>query len=277
MRYGIMIDTEDVRTVVELATEAEAAGWDGVFISDAIGLGFPWFDPWVALAAIAMRTDRIRFGTMVTPVSRRRPWKLARESISIDHLSNGRLIVGVGLGAANDDGGFFKVGEELDLKVRAERLDEGLEILAGLWKAKPFSYRGRHYTIDEMTMLPAPLQSPRIPIWTVGVWQKEKSLRRVLRWDGVIPQKHKGIDRITPVEVESLRKYIEDRREEKTPFDIIIGGTTPAKNRKKATSKIRDFAEAGATWWLESPMTFSVEKLRTRIKNGPPPQAPPRS
>ena len=151
MKYGFVIDGGDARTNSELAQDAEAANWDGVFIADAVDIGFPnapplpWFDPWIVLAAMAMRTEHLRIGTMITPVSRRRPWKLARETVTLDHLSNGRLIFGVGLGAAEDDGGFFKVGEAMDIKVRAELLDEGLAIVAGLWSAKPFKFSGRHY------------------------------------------------------------------------------------------------------------------------------------
>jgi len=187
MLCGFTIEGGDANAASELAQEAEAAGWDGVFIADAMDIGmpnsppFPWFDPWIVLAAMAMRTERIRIGTMITPVPRRRPWKLARETVTLDQLSNGRLIFGAGLGAAEHDGGFYKVGEAMDLKIRAERLDEGLAILAGLWSGKPFSFSGHHYRVQEMTMLPPPVQSPRIPIWVPGVWTKEKSMRRALK------------------------------------------------------------------------------------------------
>src|SRR5438128_1306686 len=112
MQYGMVIEGGDVRTIATLAAEAEETGWDGVFIADAISIetkkfpAFPWFDPWVVLAAMAVRTERVRIGTFITPVPRRRPWKLARETATLDHLSNGRLILAVGLGAAQDDGGF---------------------------------------------------------------------------------------------------------------------------------------------------------------------------
>src|SRR6185295_20369401 len=131
---------------------------------------------WVVLAAMAMRTTRVRIGTIITPVPRRRPWKLARETVTIDELSRGRLILGAGLGAAEFDGGFYKVGEAMDLKVRAQRLDEGLAVVAGLWSGKPFSFKGEHYNVDSMTMLPAPIQSPRIPVWVPGVWRRSKSM-----------------------------------------------------------------------------------------------------
>lgn len=276
MRYGFVIDGGDVHTICGLAEEAESAGWDGVFVADAMAIGipgmpdFPWFDPWVTLAAMAVRTERIRIGTMITPVSRRRPWKLARETVTLDHLSGGRLTLGVGLGAANDDGGFFKVGEALDLKVRAEMLDEGLAVIDGLWKGKPVSFKGRHYQVDKLSMVPVPVQSPRIPVWVVGVWHKQKSMDRVVNWDGIIPQKYKSMKRVTPEEVSAMKQFIDERRDSPTPFDIIVGGDTPGNNPEKAVKKVRPFAKAGATWWMESTMNLSGDKLMARIKQGPP-------
>jgi alkanesulfonate monooxygenase SsuD/methylene tetrahydromethanopterin reductase-like flavin-dependent oxidoreductase (luciferase family) len=143
MRYAYSINAgDDFNAVIDLACEAEQAGWDGFFVPDGIAIDvpnlgpLPLFDPWVVLGAIAARTSRIRVGTMITPVPRRRPWKLARECVTTDHLSKGRLILSVGLGAAKDDAGFYKVGEAMDLRVRAERLDEGLAIIDGLWKGR---------------------------------------------------------------------------------------------------------------------------------------------
>src|SRR5450755_1572954 len=175
MQYGVNLPiTVDAQTLARLAGEAEAAGWDGVFVWDGLS-GNPEnepekqaiYDPWIALAAIAMSTRRVRLGTMVTPLARRRPWKVARETVTLDHLCQGRLILPVGLGETSD-GGFSNVGEELDRKKRAQLLDESLDILDGLWSGEPFSYNGEHYHIKEMTFLPGPVQSPRIPIWVVG-------------------------------------------------------------------------------------------------------------
>jgi hypothetical protein len=276
MQYGFVIDAVDIGAIGDLTAEAEDAGWDGVFIADALAIGtkdipdFPFFDPWVVLAAMAVRSRRVRIGPMITPVSRRRPWKLARETTSIDHLSAGRLILGVGLGAAEHDGGFFKVGEAMDIKVRAQRLDEGLAILTGLWSGKRFSFRGEHYQVDDMCMLPTPVQSPRIPIWVPGVLYKPKSMERALRWDGIIPQKYKSMERLTPGEVHKLKQFVDERRQQTTPFDIVVGGQTPGGNRGLAIKKVAPFEKAGATWWLESPMTSSWDKLRKRIKQGSP-------
>jgi hypothetical protein len=276
MQYGFVVDGWDVRTIGDLTEEAEEAGWDGLFISDAMAIetkdfpAFDFFDPWVGLAVMATHSERIRIGTMITPMPRRRPWKLARETLSIDHLSNGRLILGVGLGAAEDDGGFFKVGEPMDIKVRAQKLDEGLAILTGLWTGKRFSFSGEHYQVQEMTMLPPPVQSPRIPIWVPGVWQKPKSMERALRWDGIIPQKYKSMTGMTASEIRELKRFVDEHRQQTSPFDIIAGGQTSGSNRKQALKKVQPFIKAGATWWLESMMTFSSDDLRARIKQGPP-------
>src|SRR6266704_876596 len=162
MRYACGINgAETFNAAVDLACQAEEAGWDGFFLPDGISIGtYPLFDPWVVMGAIAIRTQRIRFGTMITPISRRRPWKLARECVTVDQLSKGRLILTVGMGAAEHDGGFHKVGEAMDLKVRAQRVDEGLEIIDALWKGKPCTFAGEHYRVDAMTMLPRPVQQP---------------------------------------------------------------------------------------------------------------------
>src|SRR5437667_413868 len=164
MRYGFIIYTAgDINDIVDLAVEAEAVGWDGVFYWDGIFLerhalaGDHIYDPWVVLAAIAIRTHKIRIGNVLTPLPRRRPWKVARETVSLDHLSRGRLIFPVGLGFV-PDGGFSRVGEITDRKVRAELLDEGLDIVTGLWTGRPFRFQGKHFTVAEMKLLP-----PRVP------------------------------------------------------------------------------------------------------------------
>lgn len=178
MRYGFIVPKGDPRTVAGLAREAEEAGWDGVFYWDSINVGgVETYDPWVVMAAMATETERVRLGAMLTPPARRRPWKLARETVTLDRLSGGRLVLPVGLGAL-DDGGFSKVGEPTDRKVRAQLLDESLEILTGLWSGEPLSYEGEHYRLEEMTFLPTPVQRPRIPIWVVGAWPSKKSVNR---------------------------------------------------------------------------------------------------
>lgn len=276
MRYGFIIVGGDPHTIAALAQEAEAAGWDGVFYWDGIcieGAG-PMFDPWVVMAAIALRTERVRFGAIITPLSRRRPWKVARETVTLDHLSNGRLIVPVGLGAL-DDGGFAKVGEATDRRVRAELLDESLAILTGLWSGQPFRYDGAHYHLDEMTFLPPPVQSPRIPIWVVGAWPREKSMRRVAHYDGLMPNKLNADGTqgaVTPDDIRQMAEYIATHRTLTTPFDIVTEGRTPGDDREKAAAQVRPWAEAGATWWIEAMWEApnATDDLRTRIHQGPP-------
>ena len=278
MRYAFVIPGGDAHTVLELAQQAEEAGWDGIFYWDGIAIpgAGPMFDPWAMLAAIALRTERIRIGAMLTPVSRRRPWKLARETLTVDHLSGGRLILPVGLGAL-DDGGFTHVGEQTDRKVRAELLDEGLEILTGLWSGRPFTFQGKHYHLEEMTFTPTPVQLPRIPIWVVGAWPSERSMRRALRYDGVMPSIQQGdgsFGGATPADVAAIQAYSVQHRAANDPFDIVIEGRTSGSDRELAEATIRPYADAGATWWIESMWSApnATEDVRTRIRLGPPPR-----
>jgi alkanesulfonate monooxygenase SsuD/methylene tetrahydromethanopterin reductase-like flavin-dependent oxidoreductase (luciferase family) len=271
VRYGFIIPRGDPRTVAELAREVEEAGWDGAFYWDGIHVGEGWeiYDPWVVMAAMAMRTERVRIGAMLTPPARRRPWKLARETVALDHLSGGRLVLPVGLGAL-DDGGFSKVGEPTDRRVRARLLDESLEILTGLWSGEPFSYEGEHYRLEEMTFLPPPVQEPRIPIWVVGAWPSEKSMRRALRYDGLLAYTTRG--EVTPEDIREMREYVEENREMDGAFDIVWEGQTPGDDPEGAARVVRPFAEAGITWWIESMWSppNEPEDLRERIRQGPP-------
>jgi len=211
---------------------------------------------------MATRTDRVRLGAIVTPPSRRRPWKLARETMTLDRLSNGRLVLPVGLGAL-DDGAFGNVGEPTDARTRAEMLDESLAILEGLWSGEPFGFEGRHYRFAPMTFRPTPVQQPRIPIWVVGAWPNERSVRRALRFDGILPQTS------DPDEVRALVEFI-GRERAPGPFEIVVEGTTPL-DPAEAGDAVRPLADAGATWWVESDWTgATVESLRRRIAAGPP-------
>jgi hypothetical protein len=281
MRYGFVIPSGDIHSIPELAREAESAGWDGVFIPDCISIETvdhppeAGYDPWIVLAAMALRTERVRLGTMLTPLARRRPWKLARETVTLDHLANGRMILPIGLGAAPDDAGFYKVGEAMDTKVRSEMLDEGLAVLAGLWKGEPLTFHGKHYMVEGMTLLPPPIQTPRIPIWVVGAWPRHKSMERVLRWDGLLPAKidaDGSFAEVTPADLRAMKAYIDERRTETTPFDIVMEGSTPDGDRAKSLAIVRPYADAGATWWMEA-MWFAPngpDEVRARIRQGPP-------
>jgi len=287
MRFGISIpafaDLSDPRVLAELAHDAETAGWDGFFLWDHIFFDptfHPIADPWVALAAVALSTQHMRIGTMITPIARRRPWKLARETVSVDRLSNGRLTLGVGLGdPVQWDFGFFD--EVTDPKTRARRLDEGLDILTGLWSAQPFSYQGNQYNIKEVTFRPTPVQSPRIPIWVGGWWPNKPPLRRAARWDGVYALKGNG--EITPDEWRELLAYVQKYRTSTAPFDAAHAGATPGDNPVQAADLIQPYADAGVTWWIEpiDPWRFgwsyevawapeATVLMRERIRQGPP-------
>lgn len=270
MKYGFIIPSGDPLAVADLAREAEEAGWDGAFYWDGICIGgMETHDPWVVMAAMAMKTSRVRLGAMLTPPARRRPWKLARETVTLDHLSGGRLVLPVGLGAT-DDGGFSKVGEPTDKRVRAKLLDESLDILTGLWSGEPFSFEGEHYRFEEMTFLPKPVQNPRIPVWVVGAWPSKKSMGRALRYDGLLAYTTRG--EVTPDDVRAMKEYVEENRLEDTPYDIVREGETPGEDPERAAGTVAPFAEAGATWWMESPWTppNDPETLRERIRQGPP-------
>jgi hypothetical protein len=274
MKFGFVLPTGDARTAADFAHAAEQAGWDGFFVWEPV-----WgIDAWISLAAAAMRTEHIRLGTDLTPLSRMRPWKLASETVTLDHLSHGRVILAVGLGAP--DTGFEAFGEVTDRKTRAELLDEGLDILTGLWRGQPFTYSGKHYRVKETAFYPPPppLQQPRIPIWVVGAWPRMKSMRRVLRYDGLMPTviDADGRRRMpTPAEIRAMKAFVEGHRTETTPFDIIMEGETPGDDHAKASAIVRPWAEAGVTWWIESrwdePRNLEgLKVVRQRIQEGPP-------
>jgi alkanesulfonate monooxygenase SsuD/methylene tetrahydromethanopterin reductase-like flavin-dependent oxidoreductase (luciferase family) len=267
MQYGIILTAGDPRTQTELAAAAEESGWDGVFSWDGISLGeMDTFDPWVVMAGMAMRTERVRLGAILTPPPRRRPWKLARETMTLDRLSNGRLVVPVGIGAI-DDQGFGNVGEPVDGPTRSQRLNESLEILAGLWSGEPFGYDGRHYRFGPMTFRPTPVQEPRIPIWVAANVASEASVARALRWDGIMPQTNE------PAAIAVLAARVADdgvTAADGTPFAIVVEGRTKP-GRSRDLQRVNAVREAGATWWVESDWTgATVDSLSARIAAGPP-------
>ena len=274
MKFGVVMRTDvPLASIADLAREAESSGWDGFFLWDS----FAGQDPWVLLTSVALRTERIHFGPLVTAPSRRRPWQLASETATLDHLSHGRVILPVGLGAA-EDLGFARFGEATDRKLRAELLDESIDILQGLWSGKPFSYQGKHYNLHEVSFQLTPVQSPRIPIWVVAAWPVQKSLGRALRCDGILPVKAtpEGISSfLTPEDIRAIRAYVHQHRGHLTAFDIVIEGETPGEGIPPTRAIVQPFAEAGATWWLEDAAATpykigGLEGIRTRIQQGPP-------
>jgi alkanesulfonate monooxygenase SsuD/methylene tetrahydromethanopterin reductase-like flavin-dependent oxidoreductase (luciferase family) len=279
MRYAIGVvpaGKVDVHALAELAHLAEQAGWDGFFIEDYIthwsAPDVPTVDPWIGLAAAAMRTQRIRLGTMITPLPRRRPWKVAREAVTLDHLSDGRLILGVGLGGAHDPMNFDRLGEVTGLRQRAQMLDEALDVIAGLWSGQSFSYQGRHYRIDEVTFQPMPLQKPRIPIWVGGGYPNKGPTARAARWDGACLYKEThgaGWQDMTPDDVRALKAFVEGQRSAATPYDVMVGGRERADDWEQERAHIKAMAEAGATWWMEYIEPTDLAQTRAAVLRGP--------
>lgn len=290
MQYAVYLPNfgpfADAQTLAWLARDAENAGWDGFFIWDHVA-GERWppamVDPWVALAAIALHTRRMRIGALVTPLPRRRPWKLARETVSVDRLAEGRLVVGVGTG--DGPGEWDDLGEECDPVARGAMLDEGLAVLSALWSGEPCRYDGQYYRVREAHFLPPPVQTPRIPVWVAGHWPNPAPFRRAALWDGVFP----GGWNPPPVDVRAAVAYVRACRaaagiDLALPFDVVVAGMTPP-DRVTAQTVLAAYAEAGVTWWLEniSPARrpnaswlgeWPIARLRARILAGPPEPKP---
>lgn len=273
MRFGFVLPYGDARTVADLAREAEAVGWDGFFVWEPV-----WgIDAWVCLTAAAMTTERIALGTMLTPISRMRPWKLASETATLDNLSGGRVILSVGLGAP--EVGYAAFGEETDRRIRAELMDEGLEILTGLWRGQPFAFAGKHYRVEPFDRIVAqpPVRQPRIPIWMVGAKGSATSMARVAKYDGLLPN---VVDpggptrRPTPGELKEMVADVMRRRTLATPFDVVVEGETPGDDPAKAAEILQPWRDAGATWWLEAMWSAEgpqgLDRVTARLRQGPP-------
>ena len=267
---------EDPNELVDLAVAAEDAGFDGFFLWDHLmfandGEGPPIVDPWLVLALIAARTRTITIGTMITPVSRRRPAVLARQTATLDVISGGRLVLGVGIGSpAQGDFGLF--GDETDAVVRAEMLDEGLDVLQALWSGERVAHAGRHYRIDGARFLPRPVQRPRIPVWVGGTLPKRKPMSRAARWDGAVPITWADgrLARPSVVQIASVRDQIVGERGHLESFDIAVWAEV-AEDPAAVAGEFAAYADAGATWWIETakPETGWLDGLRRRIADEP--------
>jgi alkanesulfonate monooxygenase SsuD/methylene tetrahydromethanopterin reductase-like flavin-dependent oxidoreductase (luciferase family) len=266
----------DARIAAGLAAEAESAGWDGFFVWEPV-----WgVDAWMALAAAAMTTSTIRLGTMLTPLPRRRPWELAGQTATLDNLSGGRAILSVGLGAVHE--GWTAFETDPGRRVRAELLDEGLDVLTGLWVGQPFSYQGRHFAVrpTSFAVPPPPVQQPRIPIWVVGGWPRPRSMRRAARWDGWLPNFLPPAAHPTPETLAEAVGWLRDERaargQDLTGYEVVWEGRTPLDDPAAAAAAVAPWAAAGATWWLEADWTQSgdagavTEACRRRLRAGPP-------
>jgi alkanesulfonate monooxygenase SsuD/methylene tetrahydromethanopterin reductase-like flavin-dependent oxidoreductase (luciferase family) len=270
MRSGLFLplfdELADPALVARLAAEAEGLGWDGCFVWDHVRFREPVAevsDPWITLAAMATATERIRLGPMVTPLARRRPVKVARETATLDRLSAGRLTLGVGLGSDVFGSEYSMTGEELDDRRRARMLDDSLEILQAAWSGEPVHHRGEHYTVDGMRFLPRPVQRPGVPVWVAGFFGKPRPLRRAARYQGFFPVNLEHPDQLARI-VADLRALREQAgRAAAEPYDVIAAlppGTDPAP-----------YAAAGATWWLVELDWdgVSVDDVRAVIRGGP--------
>ena len=264
MKYGIWIRNLGKlapNLVVEYAVEAEEAGWDGVFLSDVFGEG-GFSDPWIILAGIATQTGKISLGSWVTPLARRQPWQVALDLATLDQMSNGRVIFGAGLGVPDD---FTKLGLPADGKIRAEKLDEGLEIINGLWSGDSFSFKGKYYNINNVELPVVPFQKPRIPILLGGWWPNKKPFKRGARWDGIMPYWNSLPG---PIPEKDLRDAVNYYKENAVaPGEIIIPYSGDLS--KDYSELCRD---VGATWLLAEGLgeKGKVTLDMNKIKQGPP-------
>ncbi|MZD10157.1 LLM class flavin-dependent oxidoreductase [Streptomyces sp. SID5785] len=286
MRYSINIpnfgDFADARTVARTAAAAESAGWDGLFVWDHVvhdketQRGKPFADPWMLLTAAALATSRLRLGPLVAAVPRYRPELLARQTATLDALSGGRLILGAGLGGpAADEYGSF--GDTVDRTVHAQRLDEGLGLVARYWSGETVDHDGAHYRVAETQLLPAATQRPRPPVWIGGFWPHRPPMRRAARWDGAAPLFTDALHGVPPRpdQLAEVVAYVRAHREDPAaPFEIVAGGLTPAEPGA-ARDIVGPLADAGATWWDERQLQTggfidSYEAVLRRIEAGPP-------
>lgn len=273
LKFGLALPYNKVRAVPDWAQQAEAAGWHGCFLGDAI-----WCeDPMIALTAAALRTSHIRLGTMITPAPLRHPWKIASESVALDRLSDGRLILGLGAGAVWMGWHAFP-DVPTDSKSRAALLDETIDILTGLYQRQPFDYDGQHFhlkltALDEMHYPPPPVQQPRIPLWVPGLWPRPKSMARVLKGDGLLVEKVDEDGRpaaATPNDVREMKAYVDANRTLGTPFDIVMNGSTKDLAPAAQQETLLAWQDAGVTWWIEALWGASDAVVDEVVRRGPP-------
>jgi alkanesulfonate monooxygenase SsuD/methylene tetrahydromethanopterin reductase-like flavin-dependent oxidoreductase (luciferase family) len=274
MRYGIVManlkEYSDPRVAVRLAQAAEEAGWEAFFVWDHLGFvwGSPSSDPWVVLPAVAASTTRLKLGTAITPLARRRPQIVANALASLDLLSGGRVVFGAGLGGVVEE--FTAFGDPGDMKERAAMLDEGLMILNRLWSGAAVTHRGPYYAAEGVSLAPLPLQRPRIPIWIGG--EGAPSLRRAARWDGwLAPATNRdGTPSMakSPARIAGMVAEIRRHRTTDAPFEVAVDGYSETGD----PTLPRAYGAAGATWWLESihGMRGSLDEMMARVEAGPP-------
>jgi alkanesulfonate monooxygenase SsuD/methylene tetrahydromethanopterin reductase-like flavin-dependent oxidoreductase (luciferase family) len=256
----IFDELSDPRIVARLSAEAEETGWDGVFVWDHVVYSPPAAavaNPWVTMAAMAVATERVRIGPMVTPLPRRRPLSVAREMTTLDLLSSGRTTLGVGI-ASDHHRELSATGEVIGGRERGAMLDEALDVLTAAWSGQAVHHRGEHYVVDGLTILPRPAQRPHPPVWVGLRYGSQKPLRRAARFQGVFPVNVREPDQLAEV----VAGVAEHREPDAGALDVVLGmkpGTDP-----------RPYEAVGATWWLEAfPVGSTVDEVRAILRSGP--------
>jgi len=282
VRFGFVVPHADAREFAQVAELAEQRGWDGIFTWEAV-----WgVHAWVTLGVAAMVTERIRLGTLLTPAARWKPWDLASAVGTVDRLSAGRVIVSAGLGALHEGWTAFEPDE--GRRIRAGKLDECLAVYAGLMRGQPFSFDGRYYSARPTDFLPPdpPVQRPHPPVWVVGAYvtgrDRQPSLDRAARWDGLLPQVIEAEDRRhvrDPGELADLLGEVRRRRDAlglgDAPYDAVIEADSSGEFIQLSPADPAAWAAAGATWWIESWWSVprgpeGLAEVRRRIQAGPP-------
>jgi alkanesulfonate monooxygenase SsuD/methylene tetrahydromethanopterin reductase-like flavin-dependent oxidoreductase (luciferase family) len=271
MKFGITATCGTAAQSIEMAVAAEEAGWDGFFAWDGISVGpMDTYDPWTLLGAAAVRTRRLTLGAMVFSLPRRKPWEVARQALTVDHLSGGRLVLPVGLGAI-DDGAYSRVsGEHVAVTERAALLDDSLAILDLAWAGEPFSFAGTFHKVTDLVFQPRPVNGT-IPVWVIGAWFAPRSMRRAAGRDGVIAvRREDGFDPLRPDELRAVHDWVAEQRDGR-PFELVAEGVLPA-DPGAARAKVADLEAAGVTWWIDSNWDFDTvtpDGLLERIRRGP--------
>lgn len=272
MRFGVNVpnfgEFADPRRMAELSVVAERSGWDGFFVWDHMYV-FPGNvvgDPWIQLAAVADATERLVIGTMVTPLPRRRPWVVARQAVSLDQLSGGRFVLGVGIGYPPREE-FEMFGEVVDPVVRGDMLDEALDVIVGLWSGEAFTYDGDHYRLESMTFNPVPVQRPRIPIWVAGMWPNKRPFRRAARYEGVFPINISSGDMgpMTSGDLAAMHDFVRSHRPVNTPYQTSVyyfGG---------GADELAGLEQAGVDWvHVSGPRGSTYHDIVAMVASGPP-------
>lgn len=263
--YGALADPH---LLLDIAVRSETAGWDGFFVYDHIVVGGRTVDPWTVLAAVAARTNLV-LGPMVVAVPRRQPWELAHQTITLDRLSEGRLILGAGIGEAADHA---VIPASHNGHPRRERLDAGLELLEALWSGEEVTTTNGPWPLYQLKLRPGPFNG-RIPIWVGGRHPADAPMRRAARFDGAFPIRKtwNPLEPLTPDELEEMASVVRAERGNLDHFELVTAGKTPP-DRAAAGAIVADYEAVGATWWLETlePRRGEVHTLLDRVDAGPP-------